>query len=129
MSLYNLSGRLSNHGRQKEALTAIQEAVDLHRDLAADELAFYNADLIDSLRWLTRCFTKVGSSSPFAWGNERNYRELAQVPHLVYRPYRSPPSELAFASRLGSLLLPTPCNAGSIDLIIDGQPFELARPK
>jgi tetratricopeptide (TPR) repeat protein len=53
MSLNNLSNRLSDLGHREDALTAIQEAVELYRKLAADRPAAFNPDLAMSLNNLS----------------------------------------------------------------------------
>ncbi|KZP19810.1 TPR-like protein [Athelia psychrophila] len=60
MSLNNLSNRLSGLGRKEEALKAIQEAVDLHRILAAERPAAFNADLATSLNNLSNHLSGLG---------------------------------------------------------------------
>ena len=53
MSLNNLSIRLAEAGRRDEALTASQDAVDIHRRLAAANPAAYEPDLATSLNNLS----------------------------------------------------------------------------
>ncbi|KZP07381.1 hypothetical protein FIBSPDRAFT_1053011 [Athelia psychrophila] len=59
-TLLSLSIRLSYAGRLEEAFTAVQEAVDLRRALAAERPAVFNADLADSLNHLSVRLSAVG---------------------------------------------------------------------
>jgi Tetratricopeptide repeat len=53
-SLNNLSKRLAEAGRGGEALTAIEEAVQAYRELAASNRAAYTPDLAASLNNLSK---------------------------------------------------------------------------
>src|SRR5882672_7567644 len=58
--LVKLSSRLSYMNRREEALNAIQEAVKLHQQLAADRPAAFNSDLARSLHNLSNCLFAMG---------------------------------------------------------------------
>jgi tetratricopeptide (TPR) repeat protein len=60
MALSNLSNHLSNLGRRDQALEAIQQAVDLRRQLAADRPMVFNAYLVDALDRLSDCLSDLG---------------------------------------------------------------------
>jgi len=59
-ALVSVSKRLSYMDRRGEALAAIQEAVDLHRRLAADRPAAFNPDLALSLNNLSARLSDMG---------------------------------------------------------------------
>ena len=52
-ALFAISSRLSYMSRREEALTAIQEAVGLHRQLAANQPVAFNPYLAKSLSYLS----------------------------------------------------------------------------
>ena len=58
--LNNLSNHLSWLGRREDALKAIEEAVDLYRNLAAQRPDAFNADLTSSLNNLSTCLSVLG---------------------------------------------------------------------
>ncbi|KAG9086829.1 hypothetical protein FRC06_002862, partial [Ceratobasidium sp. 370] len=55
-----LSNRLEYEGRREEALRMIEEAVQLHRQLAADEPAAFTPDLAGSLNNLSNRLSNLG---------------------------------------------------------------------
>ncbi|KDQ08126.1 hypothetical protein BOTBODRAFT_38228 [Botryobasidium botryosum FD-172 SS1] len=59
-ALVNISKRLGYMDRREEALLAIQEAVELHRQLAQDHPAAFNSNLADSLSDLSNRLSDLG---------------------------------------------------------------------
>lgn len=59
-ALNDLSVRLSNAGREAEALAAIEEAVAIYRSLAAASSAQYGPTLATALNQLSNCLVDVG---------------------------------------------------------------------
>ncbi|KAF7976943.1 hypothetical protein HWV62_5369 [Athelia sp. TMB] len=62
LTLWRLSFRLDNIGRLGEALTAIQESVDLFQALAAEKPAVFNANLALSLMNMSKYLNGFGRS-------------------------------------------------------------------
>jgi len=58
--MFTLSSCLHYMDRWEEALIAIQEAVELRRQLAADQPAAFNPDLAMSLNNLSLCLSDLG---------------------------------------------------------------------
>ncbi|MYI79725.1 MAG: tetratricopeptide repeat protein, partial [Holophagales bacterium] len=77
--LGNLSIRLSAVGREREALAAVEEAVALHRSVAASDDAFL-PDLATSLNNLASCLSRVGRHAEGLRAAQQNHaivRDLA----------------------------------------------------
>jgi len=58
--LFDLSSRLSYMDRREDALKAIEEAVQLYRQLAADRPAAFTPNLATSLINLSNCLSDLG---------------------------------------------------------------------
>ena len=52
--------RFSDLGRREEALSAIEQAVELRRSLASERPAIFNPELAVSLNNLSRCLSDMG---------------------------------------------------------------------
>lgn len=89
--LQNVVGiALANLGRREPALTAIQEAVDLCRNLAATRPDAYRPELAGSLTNLSNALTILGRREPALAAAEEAvdlYRDLAAANPDRYRPY------------------------------------------
>ncbi|MCX4671822.1 tetratricopeptide repeat protein [Streptomyces sp. NBC_01381] len=88
-SLSNLGIRLSEAGRRGEALTAVEQAVEIRRRLAADNPAAHEPDLATSLANLSIQLSEVGRRRDALTATEQAveiYRLLAAGNPAAYEP-------------------------------------------
>jgi len=89
-SLNILANTLSKLGRREEALTTAQEAVELHRDLAAARPGAFRPDLAMSLNNLANTLSNLGRREEALVAVREAaalYRELAAARPDAFRPY------------------------------------------
>ncbi|WP_161500932.1 tetratricopeptide repeat protein [Embleya scabrispora] len=88
-SLSNLGGRLWEVGRQDEALTAIEQSVEIYQRLTADNRTAYEPDLAASLSNLGILLSVVGRWAEGLTATERSveiYQQLAADNPAAYEP-------------------------------------------
>jgi tetratricopeptide (TPR) repeat protein len=88
-SLNNLGSRLGQLGHHKEALTALQEAVEIRRTLAAIDPKGFRPALADSLSNLSNCLSIMRYRKEALTAIQEAvglYRELAAIDSEAFRP-------------------------------------------